>query len=291
MKALFTWAVGLCSLVSLGSSQTAHAQTSHRIVMEPFAGTGAPRLRFQTVSALMRLGEKVIPDRDVETAALSLRLAQPSDNYPAIARELEATLFVGGAVITANRGMLNAQLKIKNSSGIVVGRLTWTARTLAALLARTQQGLVPRMKAVVQREPANLPPSTAEQLLSGGAGTAAPSQDRMVPSQGPMDPEAPAPVPMTANRIVDSGAPVPLGSAASDEEAPEQIGTTAERTRRRSPANQYDLAVGTQVYARFFAYDQNRVGPQTNYQVVGVPAPEHRGRLLHLPVPRPDGGR
>jgi hypothetical protein len=36
--------------------------------------------------------------------------------------------------------------------------------------------------------------------------------------------------------------------------------------------NHIDVSVGTQVYSRIFAYNENRVGSQQNYRIVGVPA-------------------
>src|SRR5688572_19558384 len=103
MKGLLFSAVGLCVFVSLAPVRPAHAQSVHRVVMETFTGAGAPRLRQQTISALVRLGQKVLPDRNVTMTAKKLNIAQLSENYPAVARDVNATLFVEGSIVANGR--------------------------------------------------------------------------------------------------------------------------------------------------------------------------------------------
>jgi hypothetical protein len=153
MKGLVICAVGLCALVSLGAPRRARAEAVHRVVVEPFVGVGSPRLREQTIGALTELGQKVIPDRNVASAAASLGLVQLSDNYSFLARDLNATLFVEGAIIAKGRRNFTAHIKAKNREGVLVGRAAWSGTSVAGMLPRIQRGLAPGLRAILARYP------------------------------------------------------------------------------------------------------------------------------------------
>jgi hypothetical protein len=266
MKALVISAVGLGSLVALGYSRPARAE--HQVVLESFVGMGAERLRSQAVVALLRLGERLIPDKEVASMSAELGLSQPSDNYPALARQLGATLFVGGSIIAKNRRLFTAWLKVKDATGIVIARATWDDASVPALLNKTQRALFPALKAMVRKAPAGGPAT-----VSAGAADPPASEATAPVAAARRDTRNPPdriPLPAPVEKIVDSGEPMPLGAASADEESADQLSVGAEQ-RRRSQSNRYDLSVGAQVYARVFTY--NGIGPQQNYQVVGVPAP------------------
>jgi hypothetical protein len=279
MKGLLFSAVGLCVLVSLAQPRPAHAQSVHRVVMEKFSGPGAPRFRQQTVSALVRLGQKVVPDRNVTMAASKLNINQLSENYAAVARDMNATLFVEGSIVANGPRTYQAQLKLKNSDGVVAREADWSGPSPAGLLKKIQGGLFMQLKGLISEVPAA--PPTAVEPFSKGAETASTAPA----SQQPSDPLAAGPAPAeAAAEPPPSSAPIAVASindqnddverGPPDGEAPPGLVAAAEsERRRRMRPNRFDISVGTQLYARTFAYVQNRVGPQQDYQVQGVPTP------------------
>ncbi len=258
MKGLVICAAGFFSLVSLGAARPSRAETAHQIIVEPFVGMGAQRFRQQTIAALLQLEQRVVPDRNVASAAASLGLVQLSDNYTNLARDLNGTLFVEGSILANGRRLLTAQVKAKNREGTVVGRASWSGPSLATMLPRIQRGLPTGLKAILERYPNN------EATGQAAAVAAVPESD------SGSDPTAVAAAPPTA---VEEPMPVSRRSGTPDMEAPPALLAAAEEERLRRPTvNNIDLSIGTQVYSRIFAYSQNRVGTQQDYRIVGVPA-------------------
>jgi hypothetical protein len=260
MKGLVICAVGLCSVLSTG---TVRAEAAHRVVVEPFLGMGGQKFRQQTISALVQLGEKVIPDQTVAITADRLGIRQLSDNYAGLAKDLDATLFVDGA-IGKSRQLYVAQLKVTSSSGVLVGRATWNGRSVAALLPKIQKSILRGLKPILARQPASEPSAASSQLLSLASEAAAPASDPL--AAGGVASAAPAAEESAAAEQVRA-----VEQAPSDGESPPGLVAAAEARRALRP-NRLDLAVGTLIYQRVFAYAQNRAGPQTNYQILGVPA-------------------
>jgi hypothetical protein len=277
MKGLVISAVGLCALVSIAPARTARAQSVHRVVMETFTGPGAPRFRQQTVSALVRLGHKVLPDRNVTMAANRLNIVALSDNYAAVARDMNASLFVEGSIVSKGRRSFEAALMLKSNDGVVARQTSWSGTSPANVLGKVGSSLFMRMKGLISEVPASPPPAVepfGQAVSSAGAAAAAPQDDPLAagpdPAAAPV--EAPPTVPIAVARISDQNNDVEQGPP--DGEAPPGLLAAAESERlRRMRPNRFDISVGTQLFTRVFAYQQNRVGQQQDYQVAGVPNP------------------
>jgi hypothetical protein len=234
MKGLVTCALVLGSFVSLGHAPAAGADPTRRVIVTPFGGTGVPRFREQTITALSKLGQQVVPDRNLSAAVTRLRLKQPSDNYQSLARELNATLFIEGFVTAKKSGPVSAQITAKNNRGEQVGRAIWTAANLAALQTRVQQGLFVRVESILSAEPAvraRAQPGDALTRLSRRA------------------------------RPGSAGSTASLSAMADPEEEGERRSSTI------------DFYLGSQFYTRRFAYNQNVSGQQQGHRSAGVPAP------------------
>jgi hypothetical protein len=282
MKGLLFSAVGLCVFVSLAPVRPAHAQSVHRVVMETFTGAGAPRLRQQTISALVRLGQKVLPDRNVTMTAKKLNIAQLSENYPAVARDVNATLFVEGSIVANGRRAYEAKIKLKNSDGVVAREAEWAGTSPADVLKKVQGGMFLRLKGLISEVPV-APPTAVEPFSQGQAASSAPAAPppldplaagttpASTPAEAPAEPP-PTAAPIAVASINDENDDVERGPP--DGEAPPGLIAAAESERqRRMKPNRLDISVGTQLFARNFVYVENRVGPQQNYQVLGVPSP------------------
>ena len=236
----------ICAL-SLCSSATAFAQTAGRVVVPPFAGAGSQRFREQTIAALVQLGQQVIPERNIAAATNRLGLRQPSDNYMTLARELNASLFVEGAVTAKKGGSggkdgLTAQLIAKNNRGVQVGRAVWTAPSAAALQSRVGSGISARLEAILSGDS----PSGAARSRNGVA-------RRLRPGQG-------------------RNGPALAAEAEADDEADRPV-----------RSNSLDLSIGTQFYTRRFVYNQNLQGQQQGHRSGAVPAPNASLDFFFLP--------
>ena len=212
-------------------------------------------MRGQTVSALTQLGQSVLPHRMVDSVVSSLGMTYLSDNYQALARALDARLFVEGVVLEKQRRLFAAHILVRDSSGVLLGRVGFSGPGLPALLTTSERELLPRLQAILKTQSSGRPGAP---LVTQSASRAASNAKQTAALRTPPDSDS-----LAVDEDLDE----------ADVDVPPRSRARAREGRGRSPVNRFDLALGTQIYFRNFEYSDNGVGGQQDHKIAGVPAP------------------
>ncbi len=265
------WGLAVSSIFVLSATHptTAWAQKGRRVVIEPFAGPSADRFQKMVAGALAKQsGFEMVPDKRVSSVEADLGLIQIADAYPAVAKELKATAFVGGRIDVAKNKKAKGRLVVRDAEGAVAGDESWSAATLAKLMSALEHDVPGKLAELLDRVKGG----------SGGGGKTAAAKADSAPAaeRAPVaakdDDEF---APKKKNKKADDEAPAAADAPASAE--------TAEATVHGSPSegageggfagHGIDLAVGSHVYSRNFTYSDPGLGTQQNYKLPMVPAP------------------
>lgn len=143
---LFASTFVLAFLASSVGSRGAWAQKK-TVVLEQFSGPSSDRFRQMVQASLGKQGVELIPDKKVASVEADLGLIAVSDGYPAAAKALGNSVFVGGSIASAKRQ--KAKLVLKGPDGSPLGDQSWGAPTSDKLLAAIGEDLDSKLGALL----------------------------------------------------------------------------------------------------------------------------------------------
>lgn len=117
------------------TTQRQPTRQSVRVIVERFRGTRAGPARNLLISNLSEAGYTVIPDSEVEAARRRLQLPtrMGTDDYVALARELNVAAILDGRVARARRSW-NLTVRVRNGvDGSILGSAAWGGRSTSAI--------------------------------------------------------------------------------------------------------------------------------------------------------------
>jgi hypothetical protein len=281
-KAVFVSLVAATVLMSWGSSSPAWAQKT-RVVIEPFKGPNADRVRLAVVRAALKQRLEVVAAKKVAMVEADLGLIRASDNYSAVARELKVNAFIGGTVMPGRRPRV--RVVVRSADGGVVGQSNFAGINLARLIRNVSGGAGPKLAALAGSA-RNAP------MAAGGRGRAegpvfspgteaTPPPPAVAAAEPPTEraaKEAPEPAEASEPKVAEAEDD-PDADVEAEAEAPPARGRSAKAGAPGSTG--LNLAFVMRMFSRKFTYNQNFRGTQQGYQ-----APEERYNNLPL-VPAP----
>jgi outer membrane biosynthesis protein TonB len=256
----------------------------NKIVVEQFQGPGADRLRQQVVAQLAQQGEmEIVPDKKVAATEADLGLIQSSDAYDAVAKQLKANFFLGGAVSAGKKH--TAKLTLRTADGGVLGSTSWSAPNQKKLMSEVSSTLAPKLQSLMAKSGAG---------AGGGATAAATKAEEPAGAPPPPPPEEKKPSKKEVEKAAEADKADEAPKVAEDEEKPrkrsrgrdsedeDDTSVSARASRdaaggvRKVGANVIDLFAGVHFFSRTFDYNQKYVAnnklPLQKHNVT-MPAP------------------
>ncbi len=242
------------ALVTCGAGRAAWAQKT-RVVIEQFQGPGADKLRQMVAGALRHQAVEVVPDKKVAAAEANLGLLSVSDNYPAVAKDLGASLFIGGSLGGTKK--VTARIKIKDATGASAGDQPWSGPSQAKVLAAVEKSLG----------------ATLDRLLGVAARRQPAQAEKPAPvavAQKPTVDEAPKPTRRPAKRAEEDVRPP---AKETEAEATVSAATEPEAGAPAAWLSGLDAALGVRFYGRHLTYKQKITRLPQSYSVPKILAP------------------
>lgn len=248
----------------------APALAAGKVVIEQFDGSGAAGFRNQVKKALGELGVDVVTDKKLAATEADLGLMQASDSYAAVAKQVGATHFIRG---TVKGKKPTATLTVKNSDGKKAGQKTFTGKNASQLTATLDK----QLKKVL-----------ADILDVGAGGAVAEAKDDKQEDKKEAKKEEKKAAKAEAKEAKEEKAAEKKSAKAEadDEEEEEEDAADAKANtadvsasaKREEPSDNgksvgwkgLDVAFGTFIYNREFAYNANKKGGQQAYKTSPV---------------------